>query len=198
MNHWSVPNQTSGTKFDARLSVILGVVLIVPFSANPALANINANQCPTEVTTAPILNQSVTTAQAPSNTAPLPPPQVIAKPQDFENSSSQTAHTGYPKWRDFPPPPEHVTSDKEIKTGVETLSNSRHNLIESSKNIVWTLNNPQGFANNAYARIKTVYLSPGLHYSCTDAIRFAIAKQKAATPPPPSAVGQGLQTPNIK
>ena len=196
MKHWPVPNQYSGSANCVRLCLILSATLIMPFTANSALAAVDVSQCPSGSATSSNQAQSASADQIPTaiaQTIAPPSPQIIAKPQDFEASAPQNKRTGYPKWRDFPPPPQHVASDKDVKTGVDTLTTSRLKLIENSKNLIWTLDNPQAFAQNAYARIKSVYLVAGLQYNCADAIGFALKKQKASTPPPLSAVGEGLR-----
>jgi hypothetical protein len=117
-----------------------------------------------------------------SSTVPPPPgPQAVAKPEDFAVAKT---HSGFPRWGDFPPPPQNVPTAKDIRARVMTLSDVRRDYLSVVNRLEWDMTDPVAYQAQTIARIDQSKSALIETMTCEEVLEFARQKQKLATPPP--------------
>jgi hypothetical protein len=130
-------------------------------------------RCPTPKT------QSVAIVPPAPDLPPPPGTQAVARPADFEG-----AHSGFPRWGNFPPPPQNVPTAEDIRLRVVATGQVRDRFQTSLKGLEWDLSDPDGYQAKALARIDASKLAAIETMTCEQVLDFGQRKQKLATPPP--------------
>ncbi len=119
--------------------------------------------------------------------SPLPFNQSVdpASPAAARIEALVAENRTYPRWADFPATPSGLPAPYEIATEVIRLEATQDALAEAVSRIQWTLNDPEGYAQSARARIDPSRSRPISTMSRAEYEAWARALRQRATPPPP-------------
>lgn len=108
-----------------------------------------------------------------------------AAPMTAEINALVEANRRYPRWADFPAAPTALPADAEIAGQVAGLGVEADDLARERAALVWTLNDPAGFADAVSARVDSTQIAPVTRLTREMLDAFAADLRERGRAPPP-------------
>jgi hypothetical protein len=112
------------------------------------------------------------------------PPPSISPVTIATKAKTDLPEDGFPKWRDFPPPPTNIPLPSDIKAEVVKLTASQFSLNQSLAKLKWDQGEPEALARHMRSEINTTYLVPIEVYDCQATLAFGDRLHQQSLPPP--------------
>lgn len=104
-----------------------------------------------------------------------------------QETPSPRTYDSFPKWSEFPPPPQNVPTPEQIRQQVVALKAKSDQLQKTADALPWELKAPEAMAKAANARIDPVLGAPIKTGADSAAIESLAARLRARAEPPPVA-----------
>ena len=111
---------------------------------------------------------------------------VASSPAAERVQQVSTANLPYPRWSEFPAPPENVPTLGDFATRVGTLEREHAGFLAEAQAIRWTLTGSQAWAAAAKDLIDLRLAKPAPPDQAAQTEAYAQQMRALATPPPPA------------
>lgn len=116
--------------------------------------------------------------------APRPPVEGLP-PVTPQAQALVEANRRYPRWADFPAVAVDLPTPAEISGRVGALGTAADSLAADTRQIVWTLEDPAGFAASLRSRLDAADLAPLTAATQAEVEVFAESLRRRGAAPPP-------------